>query len=146
MVGLSIVLEPQKVGNSGACSNKKTQVINKTAMIKPSPPSCRPLPPPTDGRDFQPSAFPAASFLDACFLCRTKLLPCKDIYMYKGDRAFCSEECRCRQIFMDEEESLMTRGSSSERRPKSLWASIKKPKPATTTASSSSSRYTSSYR
>ncbi|KAJ6355813.1 hypothetical protein OIU78_004025 [Salix suchowensis] len=26
--------------------------------------------------------------------------------MYKGDRGFCSKECRCRQIFMDEEETL----------------------------------------
>ncbi|KAK7861066.1 hypothetical protein CFP56_024251 [Quercus suber] len=27
-------------------------------------------------------------------------------FMIKGDRAFCSVECRCRQILMDEEESL----------------------------------------
>ncbi|XP_050870301.1 FCS-Like Zinc finger 15 isoform X2 [Lathyrus oleraceus] len=45
------------------------------------------------------------TFLELCFLCRKRLLPGKDIYMYKGDRAFCSVECRCKQIFMDEEES-----------------------------------------
>ncbi|GMN62384.1 hypothetical protein TIFTF001_031469 [Ficus carica] len=51
--------------------------------------------------------FLAPTFLDQCFLCHQKLLPGKDIYMYKGDRAFCSVECRCRQIFMDEEESIL---------------------------------------
>ncbi|KAL2530582.1 hypothetical protein Fot_23183 [Forsythia ovata] len=44
-------------------------------------------------------------FLDHCFLCKQKLLPGKDIYMYKGDKGFCSVECRCRQISIDEEES-----------------------------------------
>ncbi|KAF5452320.1 hypothetical protein F2P56_027329 [Juglans regia] len=47
---------------------------------------------------------PGPTFLDQCFLCYENLLPGKDIYI--GDRAFCSVECRCRQIFMDEEESL----------------------------------------
>ncbi|CAI8590117.1 unnamed protein product [Vicia faba] len=45
------------------------------------------------------------TFLELCFLCRKRLLPGKDIYMYKGDKAFCSVECRCKQIFMDEEET-----------------------------------------
>lgn len=71
MVGLSVVLEAQK-----SCINKKTpQVINKTSMMlssihnKPSP---------------QPSSlFQPPTFLDQCFLCGKRLLPGKDIYMYK---------------------------------------------------------------
>ncbi|KAJ8467170.1 hypothetical protein OPV22_029722 [Ensete ventricosum] len=44
-----------------------------------------------------------STFLEDCYLCRRRLQHGKDIYMYRGDRAFCSEECRRRQIFMDEE-------------------------------------------
>ncbi|KAJ8573886.1 hypothetical protein K7X08_010397 [Anisodus acutangulus] len=49
----------------------------------------------------------ACGFLDSCFLCKQKLLPGKDIYMYKGEWGFCSVECRCRQIYMDEEGSTI---------------------------------------
>ncbi|CAJ1940988.1 unnamed protein product [Sphenostylis stenocarpa] len=97
MVGLSVVLESQK-----GCINKKTpQVINKTTIMlgtinkKPTPP------PPQPSSIFQPP-----TFLDQCFLCEKRLLPGKDIYMYKGDRAFCSVDCRCKQIFTDEEEAM----------------------------------------
>ncbi|KAK7387918.1 hypothetical protein VNO78_22716 [Psophocarpus tetragonolobus] len=94
MVGLSVVLEAQK-----NCINRKTpQVINKTTMMlstfhKPFPP----LP---------SSLFQPPTFLDLCFLCGNRLLPGKDIYMYKGNRAFCSVDCRCKQILMDEEEPI----------------------------------------
>ncbi|KAK8709836.1 hypothetical protein V6N13_060838 [Hibiscus sabdariffa] len=89
MVGLSVVLEAQT-------SEKSTpqQVIDKTTMLTNTKASHLDFP------------VPVPDFLQHCFLCRQELLPGKDIYMYKGDRGFCSEECRCRQIFMDEEESL----------------------------------------
>ncbi|TYI34444.1 hypothetical protein ES332_A03G009400v1 [Gossypium tomentosum] len=41
-------------------------------------------------------------FLDACFLCKKPLGGNKDIFMYRGDTPFCSEECRQEQIDMDE--------------------------------------------
>ncbi|KAJ7980292.1 Protein of unknown function (DUF581) [Quillaja saponaria] len=104
MVGLSIVLETQKVG----VSKKTPQVINKTTMIitKPSTSSSSPSISSLFCISTQHSFSLAPTFLDQCFLCGQKLLPGKDIYMYKGDRAFCSVECRCKQIFMDEEESI----------------------------------------
>ncbi|KQJ90353.1 uncharacterized protein LOC100824128 [Brachypodium distachyon] len=37
-----------------------------------------------------------------CFLCRRVLSPTKDVYMYRGDQGFCSEECRRQQILADE--------------------------------------------
>ncbi|GLJ13599.1 hypothetical protein SUGI_0216090 [Cryptomeria japonica] len=55
--------------------------------------------------DSGPSAFSSiepAGFLYACYLCRNKLSHQKDIYMYRGDKAFCSEECRYQQIASDE--------------------------------------------
>ncbi|XP_010481379.1 PREDICTED: uncharacterized protein LOC104760190 [Camelina sativa] len=41
-------------------------------------------------------------FLDACFLCKKPLGDNRDIYMYRGDTPFCSEECRQEQIERDE--------------------------------------------
>ncbi|AES94377.1 putative Zf-FLZ domain-containing protein [Medicago truncatula] len=40
-------------------------------------------------------------FLQSCFLCK-KALGNKDIFMYRGDTPFCSEECRQEQIEIDE--------------------------------------------
>ncbi|XP_047169190.1 FCS-Like Zinc finger 15-like [Vigna umbellata] len=94
MVGLSVVLEVQK-----PCINKKTpQVINKTTILSTTTTHRKPALP--------PSPFQSPTFLDQCFLCGKTLSPGKDIYMYKGDRAFCSVECRCKQIFWDEEEAI----------------------------------------
>lgn len=45
---------------------------------------------------------PAMDFLSACFFCHRPLAPGKDIYMYRGDRAFCTAECRYQQIVIDE--------------------------------------------
>ncbi|KAK6941213.1 Zf-FLZ domain [Dillenia turbinata] len=51
------------------------------------------------------SSFRTASsgsyFLESCFLCK-KQLQGQDIYMYRGEKAFCSVECRCKQISSDE--------------------------------------------
>jgi hypothetical protein len=44
---------------------------------------------------------PAADFLSRCCLCN-KRLDGLDIYMYRGEKAFCSSECRCHQMLMDD--------------------------------------------
>ncbi|CAE6214814.1 unnamed protein product [Arabidopsis arenosa] len=41
-------------------------------------------------------------FLDSCFLCKKPLGDNRDIFMYRGDTPFCSEECRQEQIERDE--------------------------------------------
>uniref|UniRef100_A0A1J3ERY2 FLZ-type domain-containing protein n=1 Tax=Noccaea caerulescens TaxID=107243 RepID=A0A1J3ERY2_NOCCA len=101
MVGLSIVLETTNNNTlrDGITSPKPHQVVNKSAVMVTAIASaasdlCR------------GTNYPDSGFLERCFLCRRKLLPAKDIYMYKGDRAFCSVECRSKQMIMDEEESL----------------------------------------
>ncbi|KAL5555973.1 hypothetical protein UlMin_038209 [Ulmus minor] len=43
-----------------------------------------------------------AHFLRTCGLCRRRLASGRDIYMYKGDTAFCSLECREKQMKQDE--------------------------------------------
>lgn len=42
-----------------------------------------------------------SGFLSSCFLCN-KRLHGRDIFMYRGEKAFCSPECRSRQIGMEE--------------------------------------------
>ncbi|KAL7104909.1 hypothetical protein ACP275_07G011900 [Erythranthe tilingii] len=119
MVGLSVILENSN-DLSGDEQRRSPQVISKGSMIKPpsNPPSPTAAPPSPAGfsrRRSAPSSSSACGFLEYCFLCTQKLLPGKDIYMYKGDKAFCSEDCRCRQIFMDEEEmSAAKRGCTLE--------------------------------
>ncbi|CAN4097268.1 unnamed protein product [Withania somnifera] len=41
-------------------------------------------------------------FLSTCGLCNRRLPPSRDIYMYRGDTAFCSMECREQQMKKDE--------------------------------------------
>ncbi|KZV57949.1 chromatin remodeling 40 [Dorcoceras hygrometricum] len=41
-------------------------------------------------------------FLDSCFLCHKHLSQNSDIFMYRGNTPFCSQECRQEQIEMDE--------------------------------------------
>lgn len=45
--------------------------------------------------------FGTADFLSSCYLCK-KQLHGLDIFMYRGEKAFCSAECRCKQILTDE--------------------------------------------
>ncbi|XP_055821153.1 FCS-Like Zinc finger 1 [Solanum dulcamara] len=45
---------------------------------------------------------PHQYFLDACFLCKKRIGDNSDIFMYRGDTPFCSEECRQQQIEKDE--------------------------------------------
>ncbi|XP_031505684.1 FCS-Like Zinc finger 14-like [Nymphaea colorata] len=50
---------------------------------------------------YQGNTFQNDGFLQYCHLCRKRLQD-QDIYMYRGDKAFCSVECRCQQIMNDE--------------------------------------------
>ncbi|XP_057967456.1 FCS-Like Zinc finger 13-like [Malania oleifera] len=46
-------------------------------------------------------AYPTSDFLSSCHWCRKKLHG-RDIYMYRGEKGFCSTECRCKQMVIDE--------------------------------------------
>ncbi|KAG4933265.1 hypothetical protein JHK87_047267 [Glycine soja] len=52
-------------------------------------------------------------FLSACFLCKKSLGDNRDIFMYRGDTPFCSEECRQEQIEIDEAKEKNRNLSSS---------------------------------
>ncbi|XP_034588915.1 uncharacterized protein [Setaria viridis] len=41
-------------------------------------------------------------YLGSCFLCKESIACNRDVFMYKGDAAFCSDDCRQEQMAMDE--------------------------------------------
>ncbi|CAH8345094.1 unnamed protein product [Eruca vesicaria subsp. sativa] len=53
-------------------------------------------------KDIGKASLPSTSFLGNCGFCKRRLAPGRDIYMYKGDTAFCCVECREQQIEQDE--------------------------------------------
>ena len=55
---------------------------------------------------------------DACFLCQKPLRQSSDVFMYRGDTPFCSEDCRKEQIDLDEarERGMRHRRRSRNRR------------------------------
>ncbi|CAM0903139.1 unnamed protein product [Alopecurus aequalis] len=52
--------------------------------------------------------------LDACALCAKPLALNSDIFMYRGDTPFCSEDCRYEQ--MDHDAAVARRQASSRRK------------------------------
>ncbi|XP_052169985.1 FCS-Like Zinc finger 8-like [Diospyros lotus] len=44
---------------------------------------------------------PPASFLSFCCTCKKNLEHGTDIYIYRGEKAFCSRECRCQEMLLD---------------------------------------------
>ena len=51
--------------------------------------------------DAEPLSEPSVLALDACALCAKPLGRDSDIFMYRGDTPFCSEECRHEQMQLD---------------------------------------------
>ncbi|GAB2275611.1 hypothetical protein Dimus_010368 [Dionaea muscipula] len=48
------------------------------------------------------SSYPSDDFLSFCYFCKKKLEEGKDIYMYRGERAFCSSDCRLEEILIEQ--------------------------------------------
>ncbi|KAH9616470.1 hypothetical protein KSS87_014964 [Heliosperma pusillum] len=113
MAGLRVVLtlEGHEKGvissksNNNTIINKATTILMNNVTMTNKPQSHR------SGQSAQFSTITTTTttttenFLDCCFLCRKELLLGKDVYMYKGDRGFCSIECRSKQILMDDEKN-----------------------------------------
>ncbi|XP_062215399.1 FCS-Like Zinc finger 13-like [Phragmites australis] len=73
------------------------------------------------------AAFRVAEFLACCDMCR-RPLDGKDIFMYRGERAFCSMECRYHAIvsdeFQEEDELKRRAGAASSEVPKKATADM----------------------
>ncbi|KAA8548654.1 hypothetical protein F0562_000338 [Nyssa sinensis] len=50
----------------------------------------------------RPMSYPSESFLSFCYSCKKNLGQGKDIYMYRGEKAFCSSECRYKEMMLEE--------------------------------------------
>ncbi|KAG6593107.1 Protein MARD1, partial [Cucurbita argyrosperma subsp. sororia] len=50
-------------------------------------------------------------FLSFCYTCNRNLELTKDIYIYRGEKAFCSHECRYQEMLLDEEEEQQQQSS-----------------------------------
>ncbi|KAA8535863.1 hypothetical protein F0562_030817 [Nyssa sinensis] len=59
------------------------------------------------------TAFQTADFLNSCYLCKKKLHGL-DIFMYRGEKAFCSAECRYKQISTDEHKEKCGSGAMKQ--------------------------------
>ncbi|KAF5943072.1 hypothetical protein HYC85_020714 [Camellia sinensis] len=46
--------------------------------------------------------YPSESFLSFCYTCKKNLGQGKDIYIYRGEKAFCSSECRHKEMMLEE--------------------------------------------
>ncbi|KAL0906976.1 hypothetical protein M5K25_025511 [Dendrobium thyrsiflorum] len=53
----------------------------------------------------QSSGYSSEDFLRFCHACRKSLAQGEDIFMYRGERAFCSHECRQQEMISDAEET-----------------------------------------
>lgn len=49
-----------------------------------------------------PSSYQSNDFLSFCYTCKKNLGQGKDIYIYRGEKAFCSSECRHQEIMFEE--------------------------------------------
>ncbi|KAL5206703.1 hypothetical protein ABZP36_034912 [Zizania latifolia] len=63
------------------------------------------------------SAVETAAFLRACGLCRRRLGPGRDTFMYKGEAAFCSLECRQQHMTQEEWKDKCANPSMKEATP-----------------------------
>ncbi|KAH8507798.1 hypothetical protein Peur_049812 [Populus x canadensis] len=76
-------------------------------------------------------------FLRTCGLCKRRLAPGKDLYMYRGDTAFCSQECRAQQMKQDERKenrNVMITSKKGERLASSSTTSSKSSRKSETVA------------
>lgn len=47
-------------------------------------------------------SYPSEGFLSFCFTCKKNLGHGEDIYMYRGEKGFCSSECRQKEMMLEE--------------------------------------------
>ncbi|XAR62184.1 hypothetical protein NMG60_11016847 [Bertholletia excelsa] len=79
---------------------------------------------PRNPRRSQADFVETAHFLRACSLCKRRLVPGRDIYMYRGDSAFCSLECRQQQMNQDESKEKCSLASKKEATPSGTAAAV----------------------
>ncbi|XP_062097077.1 FCS-Like Zinc finger 10-like [Humulus lupulus] len=82
------ILDTHSNDLSNSCKNEYNKDIGRPELTKDSKISV---------------PFPSDNFLSFCYHCKKKLAADKDIYIYRGEKAFCSLDCRSLEILIDEE-------------------------------------------
>ncbi|KAG7031708.1 Protein MARD1 [Cucurbita argyrosperma subsp. argyrosperma] len=85
------------LGGGGSIHNR-----SPPSLAPPTKPISQQLMSPRNHRRHSIDLQENANFLRDCSLCSRPLVPGRDIYMYRGDRGFCSDECRQQQMKQDE--------------------------------------------
>lgn len=111
---------------------RRNSLRNLSSLSSPVSVSSASVASPRSGRFFDARFEEPPHFLEACFLCKKPLGGNRDIFMYRGDTPFCSEECREDQIEIDE-------AKEKSRKMKVLRSKKEKTKSAANSSSSSSS-------
>ncbi|XP_039049340.1 FCS-Like Zinc finger 8-like [Hibiscus syriacus] len=88
------------------CHNNELTIFDQ----KPEP--CAEVPPPGNGEKTS-ALYPFDEYLSFCYTCKKKLEKDEDIYMYRGEKAFCSLDCRSEEIFAEEEMEKTCNNSSN---------------------------------
>ncbi|XVE52108.1 hypothetical protein DITRI_Ditri02bG0095700 [Diplodiscus trichospermus] len=57
--------------------------------------------------------YPSDEFLSFCYSCKKRIEKHEDIYIYRGEKAFCSFDCRSEEIFAEEEMEKTCNNSSN---------------------------------
>jgi len=70
--------------------------------------------------DAEPLGEPGVPALDACALCAKRLGRDSDVFMYRGDTPFCSEECLGEQMQLDAARARQAARSAGRRQQQSL--------------------------
>ncbi|KAL6191204.1 hypothetical protein ACLB2K_037595 [Fragaria x ananassa] len=78
--------------------NPKTTHIFDNCVVE----SCDGVPQLSPTRKENRSSYPSESFLSFCYHCKNNIGQGKDIYMYRGEKAFCSSECRYQEMLLEE--------------------------------------------
>ncbi|GMI99403.1 Increased Resistance to Myzus persicae 1 [Hibiscus trionum] len=89
-----------------------------------------PFAPPPEFPDSQTSPF-----LRSCCLCNRRLAPARDIFMYRGNTAFCSERCRAMQMKQDERKRRLNVVGAKADKEELHSSSTSVPDPSSTTES-----------
>ncbi|CAG7905115.1 unnamed protein product [Brassica rapa] len=75
-----------------------THIFDNSVFVEEATPPCSvPLPQETKKMD--------TGFLSNCYTCNKKLDQKQDIYIYRGEKGFCSSECRYQEMLVDQIET-----------------------------------------
>ncbi|XP_040378526.1 uncharacterized protein LOC107303740 [Oryza brachyantha] len=101
LVGLRLIIQPSPR------QRPRLSVLRRSA-VRPSPAAatgnsggCRLDEGGAPGRGFM-----GLGFLNCCYCCHRKLDADMDVFVYKGEHAFCSAECRCQQMAREERREI----------------------------------------